>query len=203
MKASSRVLLIHPSNDHAAVGVGARCIAGKSACLHSLWCFPFVPKRNGQLFREFIIFDCPDLLDRAFCERMAFGKISVRQLCDLGLIFQKFKTDLAPVAVVVCPIGVDCGGDFFVFLLLRDQPQLQNMKDLVPGQMLHHLFQCTLICTFRTAGPAALEQHGEIFKADALPPITDAPAGEGMRFLSATAPAFVGYCRHTARAAPV
>ena len=51
--------------------------------------------------------------------------------------------------------------------------------------------------------PAALEQHGEIFKADALPPITDAPAGEGMRFLSATAPAFAGYCRHTARAAPV
>ena len=117
MKASSRVLLIHPPNDHAAVEVGARCVAGKSSCLHSLWCFPFVPKGNGQLFRELIIFDCPDLLDRAFCERLAFGKISVCQLYDLGLVFQKVKTDLAPFAVVVCPIGVDCGGDFFVFLL--------------------------------------------------------------------------------------
>ena len=39
-------------------------------------------------------------------------------LDDLRLIFQKIKTDLAPFAVVVCPIRVDCGGVFFVFLLL-------------------------------------------------------------------------------------
>lgn len=115
MKASSRVLLIHPANDHAAVGVGARCIAGKSACLHSLWCFPFVPKWDCQFFRKLIIFDCPDLLDRAFCERLALDKISVCQLYDFRLIFQKVKTDLAPVAVEVCPIGVDCGGVFLFF----------------------------------------------------------------------------------------
>ena len=115
MKAFSRVLLIHPSNDHAAVTVGTRRIAGKSACLHSLWCFPFVPKRNRHFFRELISFDCPDLLDRAFCERLAFDIISVCQLYDPDLVFQKVKTDLAPVAVVVCPIGVDCGGDFLFF----------------------------------------------------------------------------------------
>ena len=51
------------------------------------------------------------------------------------------------------------------------------MKDLMPGQMLHHLFQRPLIRTFCTAGSAALEQHGEIFIADTLPPIADAPAG--------------------------
>lgn len=115
MKASSRVLLIHPSDDHAAIGVGTRCVAGKCVLSRSLRCFPFVPKWNYQLFRKFVIFNCPDLQDRALCERLAFGKISVRQLYDFRLTFQKVKTDLAPVAVVVCPIGVDCGGDFFFF----------------------------------------------------------------------------------------
>ena len=115
MKASSRVLLIHPSNDHAAIGVGARHVAGKCAPSHSLRSFPFVPKRNRHFFRELISFDCPDLLDRAFCERLAFDKISVCQLYDFGLVLQKVKTDLAPFAVVVCPIGVDCGGDFLFF----------------------------------------------------------------------------------------
>ncbi len=47
----------------------------------------------------------------------------------------------------------------------------------MPGQMLHHLFQRPLIRTLRTACPAALEQNGEILKADALPPIADASAG--------------------------
>ena len=119
MKTSSRVLLIHPANDHSAVGVGTRRVAGKLTLSHSLRSFPLVPKRDCQLFRELIIFDCPDLLDRAFCERLALDKSSVCQLYDFRLIFQKVKTDLAPVAVVVCPIGVDCGGDFFVFLLLN------------------------------------------------------------------------------------
>ena len=115
MKASSRVLLIHPSNDHSAVGVGTRRVAGKLTLSHSLRSFPLVPKRDCQLFREFIIFDCLDFLNRTFCERLAFGKISVCQLYDLGLVFQKVKTDLSPFAVVVCPIGVDCGGDFLFF----------------------------------------------------------------------------------------
>lgn len=115
MKASSRVLLIHPSDDHAAIGVGTRCVAGKCVLSRSLRCFPFVPKWNYQFFRELIIFDCPDFLDRALCERLAFDKISVRQLYDFRLTFQKVKTDLAPFAVVVCPIGVDCGGDFLFF----------------------------------------------------------------------------------------
>ena len=117
------------------------------------------------------------LLDRAFCEGLAFYKISVCQLYDLGLIFQKVKTDLAPFAVVVCPIRVDCGGDFFILLLLRNQPQLQNMKDLMPDHMVHHLFQRPLIRALRTAGPAALEQNGEIFKADTLSQIVDASTG--------------------------
>ena len=74
---------------------------------------------------ELIIFDCPDLLDRAFCERLTFDKISVCQLYDLSLVFQKVKTDLAPVAVVVCPIGVDCGG---VFLLCFSCEISRNCK---------------------------------------------------------------------------
>ena len=118
MKASSRVLLIHQSNDHAPIGVGTRCVAGKCALSRSLRSFPLVPELDGQLFRKVVIFDCSDFLDRAVCERLAFGKISVRQLYDLRLVFQKIKTDLAPFAVVVCPIRVDCNGDFFVFLLL-------------------------------------------------------------------------------------
>ena len=51
------------------------------------------------------------------------------------------------------------------------------MKDLVPGQMLHHLFQRPLIRALSATGSAALEQHGEILEAGASPPITDAPAG--------------------------
>ena len=105
----------HPSNDHAAIGVGTRCVAGKCALSHSLRSFPLVPERDGQLFRELIFFDCPDLLDRTFYKGLALDKISVCQRYDLGLIFRKVKTDLAPFAVVVCPIRVDCGGVFLSF----------------------------------------------------------------------------------------
>ena len=109
----------HPSNDHAAVGACARSCAGVSMNAHDpRRRFLLIPKRDCQLLRQPVLVRCLYFLDRAFCDRLAFGKISVCQLYDLRLIFQKVKTDLAPFAVLVCSIRVDCGGDFFVFLLL-------------------------------------------------------------------------------------
>ena len=55
------------------------------------------------------------------------------------------------------------------------------MKHLMFCQVLHHLFQRPLIRALRSACSAALEQHGEVFKADALFPVADAPAGHANR----------------------
>ena len=92
-----------------------------------------------------------------FCKHMAAHRIPLRQPNNLRCVAYEVKPNLAPLAVAVCLILVDCGGDFLFCSLHRFSFEADGVERTGLHQQDSQFLHRPPIRSLRAAGGTALK----------------------------------------------
>ena len=95
---------------------------------------------------------------------MTLRRVPLCKSLDMNLLLLKIKMNLAPYAVAVCLIPVDCGGVFLFYLLRFDANHIYNPNHIILCQLCGKAIQCRVVgflCTLIRAAAMIGEQSGD------------------------------------------
>lgn len=100
----------------------------------------------------------------------------------MNSLLLKIKMNLAPCAVAVCLILVDCGGVFLFYPLWFDTNHIHNPNHIILCQLCGESIQCSMIRFFCTLVCAAANQVGDF--AERVTDVTEFRLFEEKLYLS-------------------
>ena len=106
-------------------------------------------KGNHGFLRQHLVFTAQKMRYCPVCKAICFYRVPISKPDDLCCVVLKINLNLAPFAVAVCLVFVDCGGDFLFALGLGFLFQPDSMNSTFGNQkfpVISGVFDCSVLC---------------------------------------------------------
>ena len=113
---------------------------------------------------------------------VTLGCVPICQPLDMNSLLLKIKLNLAPCAVAICLIPVDCGGFFLFYLLRIDTNHIHNPDHIILCQLCGKAIQCCVVGFLCALVRAAANQVGDF--AERVTDVTEFRLFEEKLYLS-------------------
>ena len=123
-----------------------------------------------------------DEADHLPCIDVTLGCIPLCQPLDTNSLLLKIKMNLAPCAVAVCLIPVDCGGVFLFYPLRFDTNHIHNPDHIILCQLCGKAIHCRVVGFLCALVRAAADQVGDF--AERVTDVTEFRLFEEKLYLS-------------------